>query len=409
MRLIIVPTVLTLSMLALAACGGRFTGAPFGDSSVAVSSADASAAHAFVDLGSGDPESIDETYQQMDALMGEAYDELARVVADVWGQEHMEMPSRKVFIQYEDDITQRTVIDFEKGELRVERLAQPGEDEAEAMKALRAAVDQAMHATAMDMAETDTLMKYAKKMAGDKGISMAEMPDRTLPDEPVLEDILPKDVMKGVDEEMVAKILVVGDDGKKRMMVSYTAPFIPGFHGKLAARYADFVMKVAQEHDVPASVIMAVIQTESAFNPRARSHIPAYGLMQIVPRSAGKDVSQYIYGQARLLTPEELYDSDRNIHYGTVYLKILDNRYLRAIEDPESRLYSVIAAYNTGAGNIARAFTGTTRVGSAARVINTLTPDQVFDHLKTNLPFEETQRYIVKVTDARTTYLAWDN
>ena len=83
--------------------------------------------------------------------------------------------------------------------------------------------------------------------------------------------------------------------------------------------------------------------------------MPAYGLMQIVPESAGKDATQQLFGQPKLLAPSYLYNSDNNIQVGTTYLNILYYRYLRKIENPTSRLYCTIAAYNTGAGNVAKA------------------------------------------------------
>jgi membrane-bound lytic murein transglycosylase C len=62
-------------------------------------------------------------------------------------------------------------------------------------------------------------------------------------------------------------------------------------------------------------------------------------------------------------------------------------------------LYCVIAAYNTGAGNVARAFNKdrSTSIGKASKVINQMTPQQVYDHLVVNLPYDETKNYLKKV------------
>jgi membrane-bound lytic murein transglycosylase C len=90
------------------------------------------------------------------------------------------------------------------------------------------------------------------------------------------------------------------------------------------------------------------------------------------------------------------------------YLKILDSRYLKRITNKQSRLYCVIAAYNTGAGNVAKTFTGKTRIKPAAKIINKMTPDEVYNYLRKHLPYEETQRYIVKVTKAKKKYSNWD-
>jgi membrane-bound lytic murein transglycosylase C len=64
----------------------------------------------------------------------------------------------------------------------------------------------------------------------------------------------------------------------------------------------------------------------------------------------------------------------------------------------------MIAAYNTGAGNVARAFTGTTSVTKAARKINQMTPFQVYNHLLRNLPHNETKDYLKRVSSRYEAY-----
>ena len=47
-------------------------------------------------------------------------------------------------------------------------------------------------------------------------------------------------------------------------------------------------------------------------------------------------------------------------------------------------------------------------VREAAPLINAMNPEQVFNHLKENLPYEETRHYIEKVTKAQKKYVAYD-
>ena len=91
-------------------------------------------------------------------------------------------------------------------------------------------------------------------------------------------------------------------------------------------------------------------------------------------------------------------DSNKNIEVGATYLNILYYRYLRGIKNEDSRLFCTIAAYNTGAGNVAKAFTGKRRLKSALAKINALSPQEVYDHLIEHLPYEETRKYLAKVT-----------
>jgi membrane-bound lytic murein transglycosylase C len=82
---------------------------------------------------------------------------------------------------------------------------------------------------------------------------------------------------------------------------------------------------------------------------------------------------------------------------GSAYLHILYYSYLKDIKNPTSRLYCTIAAYNTGAGNVARAFVGSTNRYRAAQTINRLTPQEVYTRLLSKLRYEEPKRYLVKV------------
>ena len=61
------------------------------------------------------------------------------------------------------------------------------------------------------------------------------------------------------------------------------------------------------------------------------------------------------------------------------------------------RTYLMICAYNTGAGNVSRAFIGKTRLSKAFSKINSFSPNEGFKHLVRNLPYESTQHYLVRV------------
>ena len=78
--------------------------------------------------------------------------------------------------------------------------------------------------------------------------------------------------------------------------------------------------------------------------------------------------------------------------------------YLRLVENPYSRFYCAIAAYNTGVGNLAKTFSGTTSLKSAARRINLMSEQEVYDFLIDELPAQETRDYLVKVLDRVESY-----
>jgi len=190
--------------------------------------------------------------------------------------------------------------------------------------------------------------------------------------------------------------------GKKVYSVKVKMP--ENYHFKKAELYLADIGDNAKRFKISPSLVLAIMKNESAFNPMARSHVPAFGLMQIVPSSAGVDAYDFIYKKKLVLGSSYLYNSKNNIELGTVYLHILDKRYLRKITNDESRLYCTIAAYNTGAGNVARVFTGNKNISKAAKVINKLTPKQVYNKLINDLPYEETKKYLQKVRNSMTRF-----
>ena len=164
-----------------------------------------------------------------------------------------------------------------------------------------------------------------------------------------------------------------------------------------AKPYQTDVKNHSQKYQVEEGLIYAIIETESSFNPMARSPVPAYGLMQIVPRTAGIDASRRVYGESKIFAPSYLYESSQNIELGAAYLNVLYYRYLRKIENPQTRLYCTIAAYNTGTTNVAKALTGIPSVNKSAAIINTMSADQVYAKLIEKLPSDETKHYLKKV------------
>lgn len=161
-------------------------------------------------------------------------------------------------------------------------------------------------------------------------------------------------------------------------------------------RYQKTMIYHGRREKIPMSLIYGIIKVESKFNSKAKSHKGAYGLMQIVPRSAGYEITKHIEGKKRRLTKKELYHPHKNIRYGVTYLGILYHKYFRAIKNRRSRIYCTIAAYNTGPGNLARAFTKGYNPHKAALVINKMSSQQVYNRLLRHLPYRETKYYLVR-------------
>jgi membrane-bound lytic murein transglycosylase C len=137
-------------------------------------------------------------------------------------------------------------------------------------------------------------------------------------------------------------------DGERRVRVASTVKMTPA-HAKIrAAHYQETVHREAARFGIDPALIMAIIHTESYFNPFARSPDGALGLMQLIPRFAGKEAYAWIYKEHKTPSDEYLYNPQKNIELGTAYFHLLLRRYFNDIKAAEKRLYLAICAYNWG-------------------------------------------------------------
>ncbi len=89
-----------------------------------------------------------------------------------------------------------------------------------------------------------------------------------------------------------------------------------------------------------------------------------------------------------------LFDPASNIDTGTAYLAIWSNFYLGGIDNPTSRRYAVITAYNGGAGSVLRVFSNDKI--QAANIINTMTPGDVYQTLTNAVPLRNLAVIFIK-------------
>lgn len=123
------------------------------------------------------------------------------------------------------------------------------------------------------------------------------------------------------------------------------------------------------------SLVHSIIHRESNFNPKAKSHAGAIGLMQIMPTTAAYEAKKL-----KFYTKASLFDKQKNITLGAHILNRLLKKY-------NGNFVYAIAAYNCGEGNLAK----------FQKSIANLKNLQTLDLIEL-IPIKETRIYVKHVT-----------
>jgi membrane-bound lytic murein transglycosylase C len=347
-----------------------------------------------------DPRLILSDLRKVEAEYNRLMGKVQKESGSKWGtQEARTLPGRTRYVKYTENYKNRVVVDYDSGNILIEHL-----DEVDVKGKLRNAVVVAL-LTPSDPGAVDLFSDREVSLAGDPYL------------EQMVADQNGKLLQSRADVERYADYLVanklqsrnIDANGTRKNVYYVSFSMINSHLDKRALQYAATVRRHSEHTQVSRSLIYAVIKTESAFNPYAVSSAPAYGMMQLVPSSGGREAYRKAKGEDVMPSKEYLFDANNNIELGSTYLGVLlQDSPLREIRNPVAREYCAIAAYNTGPSNVFRAFSvaksSRDRQDEAIDRINAMRPDQVYDALRTKLPYAETRGYVVKVVEAKKLY-----
>ena len=385
-----------------------------------------------------------------------------KVAENKWGTDNVTLPSSSVWVEYEPDLGERFIVCFKSGTVKVQILLRESDDAESkvVMNHVRQGVKNTVLTSGRDtfkrfkteyspnfnrktdstytVKKGDNLWDISKKLRIRQGEIAAlnrlnkdavlqigqllQLPSKaphliedrdpsSYGDHAILANqlklqngtLVTKDNIDQFTKEIVDgkhfKVKkITGNDNVVRQELTIEFKLADDHLERRAQVYRPTVKEYANKFGLNEAVLLALIHTESHFNPRARSRAPAYGLMQIVPCTAGRDATKFLFGKEKQLSSSYLYNPNNNIQMGTAYIHILATRYWGDVKDPISRQYCVIAAYNGGSGNVSRAFTGTKSRRNAIEKINTMTSDAVYRKLQNNHRLSETRKYLDKIT-----------
>ncbi len=347
---------------------------------------------------------LEKEYQEYIKAEQEAYDNFVKEMSAMWGGDNVVESTNKDWVEYSDDGTSRSKVDFEKGEVTLEIIVTP--DESKSEEVIENKVEDKIKELLISRGKTKDYDTPKEKAVPLQETPVLENQVQTPSGETISNNNIEEGVKEIVKETEIVKEEIKGDDGETREVVVVKLDLAPNHIKTRAEKYKEEVEKYCRKYDVEPALAYAVMQTESSFNPKAKSYVPAYGLMQIVPASAGKDCAQSLKKSFSKPTANYLYEPENNIEMGVHYLYLLRKRYYTKVENPDSRDLCVIASYNTGAGNVARALRGDTKISKAIPQINEMSYDELFKYFEKKL-LPETQNYIRKVTERMNDFRKW--
>ncbi len=299
---------------------------------------------------------------------------------------HAVYSTKKTWVDYNYNKDSRSRVDFEKGTVEIE-VVLPSDGQSLKLQAREKIKEQTQKILSEE--KSSGVNMFNNQLKDRKG--------RTVTDD-TIEQFIQNEVLPKIETDDVPQR---ARDGVQRKKFTVRIDLVPDHLRVRAQKYLPIIKQNADRYQVDPKLILAIIHTESYFNPMAVSSCDAIGLMQVIPRWAGREAYQYIHGQDKLLRPSYLHDPANNIELGVTYLHLLKTRYFsHTPKNPKNR-YLTICGYNWGPTAMKKKIV-------ARYNVNAMSDSNLYRILRNKTP-EETRNYLKRVTERMPIYAPFFN
>ena len=308
-------------------------------------------------------------------------------IEKLWNEFKESTPSE--WVSYNKDFSGRNTVDFKNGKIKISTILDT--------KSQKAQTNLSNQLIAILSEKTKNNVSILKNQIENPLNPSQELSKKNV-----------KNISKKIFQN-VKKIKLKGKDGKTRIKYTITLKMVPNHLQKRIKMFKPQIEKYCKKFEINPDLALAIIHTESYFNPKAYNRRGnAYGMMQIVPKYAGKIMNNQLNHKNRKPSPKYLYNPNNNLKMGIGYLRWLAKHKWKDVHNKTNLEYCLICSYNGGPGSIYKAMTGKMRKISQKKWdkmiknLNHMDNQKLFNHLKKKIPFKETREYLNTVVKRET-------
>jgi soluble lytic murein transglycosylase len=189
----------------------------------------------------------------------------------------------------------------------------------------------------------------------------------------------PRSLLANTPDQLHDNLKIFASTGHYRGLFEIFSMLAPDARSQVLERNPDYVFpspykatvaEAASKVGIPTELVYSIMRQESSFNNYARSPADAFGLMQLIPQTAGEVSRTTGITWAAM---DQLYGPNLNVSLGASYLRMLWDRY-------DGQFILSVASYNASEDAV-RNWARTRFRGDAVEFIE-------------DIPYEETRTYV---------------